>query len=82
MSAGHRCEIAVSAGPAREGILDGRAILLVRVRVFDSDCVEDRRLDACDLRPEQARALALALLDGADNADWQTDQAGHWSLER
>jgi len=83
MSAGHRCEIEASAGPAREGILYGRAILLVRVRMFDNDCVDDPRPDAyCDLRPEQARALALKLLDAADDADRQTDQAGHWSFER
>jgi hypothetical protein len=36
-----RFEIGPSAGPAREGILDGRAMLLVRVRLFDGPSVVD-----------------------------------------
>ena len=41
--ASHRFEIDASAGPAREGILGGRAMLLVRVRLFDGPGVIDTR---------------------------------------
>jgi len=83
MSAGHRCEIDAGAGPAREGILDGRAMLLVRVRLFDNDCVDTPRPDAyCDLRPEQARRLALRLLEAAEDAERLTTQAGWWQRPR
>jgi hypothetical protein len=83
VSAGHRCEIETIAGPAREGILGGRALLLVRVRLFDNDCVDAPRPDAwCDLRPEHARRLALALLDAADDAEAQTIRAHYWQTRR
>lgn len=79
MSGGYRCEIDADAGPAREGILHGRAILLVRVRMFDSDGVDDPREDAyCDVRPEEARRLAIRLLAAAEDAERQTIQAGYW----
>jgi hypothetical protein len=79
MSDGYRFEIEVSAGPAREGILGGRAQLLVRVRMFDDECVEEPQPDTfTDLRPTDARRLALELLAAAEDAEWQTDQAGFW----
>lgn len=83
MSAGHRCEIDAGAGPAREGILDGRAMLLVRVRLSDNDCVDDPRPEAyCDLRPEHARCLARRLLEAAADAERLTAQAGWWQRPR
>ncbi len=82
----HRSEIDASAGPAREGVLCGRAMLLVRVRLFDGPGV------ACaltgepggdedvytDLRPEAARDLALRLLECAEHAEQVTEHAGWW----
>jgi hypothetical protein len=83
VSAEHRCEIRADAGPARERILHGRAILLVRVRMFDNDTVDERREDAyCDLRPEQARTLAIGLLQAAEHAERQTIQARYWETRR
>lgn len=84
--ASHRFEIDASAGPAREGILYGRAMLLVRVRLFDGPGV------ACaltgqpageedvytDLRPEAARELAFRLLECAAHAEQVTEHAGWW----
>jgi len=84
--ASHRFEIDASAGPAREGILYGRAMLLVRVRLFDGPGV------ACaltgqpageedvytDLRPEAARELAFRLLECAEQAEQVTEHAGWW----
>jgi hypothetical protein len=74
---GFRWEIEASAGPAREGLLRGMQ-LLVRVRLFD-----DRQPDAyTDLRPRDARHLALELLAAAEDAEWQTEQAGFWEPAR
>lgn len=74
----YRWEIEASAGPAREGLVGGGARLLVRVRMFD-DGAEHPGPDAfIDLRPSCARRLALELLAAAEDAEWQTDQAGLW----
>ena len=80
---GYRFEIDACAGPAREGVLDGRAQLLVRVRLFDGPGVS--RTDTgepsaqpdvhTDLRPEEARSLAFVLLSAAEHAETQTLQA-------
>jgi hypothetical protein len=82
----HRFEIDTSAGPAREGVLYGRAMLLVRVRLFDGPGVVDALTgepaageDVCsDLRPEQARDLAFRLLECAEEAERVTEHAGWW----
>jgi len=76
----YRFEIDTQAGPAREGILHGRAQLLVRVRLFDgpgviqTDTGEPR--DApdvyTDLRPEDARSFAFTLLSAAEHAEHET----------
>lgn len=84
--ASHRFEIDTSTGPAREGILDGRAMLLIRVRLFDGPGVVDglTGLPAAgedvytDLRPEDARRLAFGLLECAEHAEQLTAQAGWW----
>jgi hypothetical protein len=77
---GYRWEIEASAGPASEGLVGGGAQLLVRVRLFD-DGVENPQPDAyIDLRPSSARHLALELLAAAEDAEWQTDQAGFWEM--
>ena len=78
---GCRWEIEASAGPAREGLVGGGSQLLVRVRMFDEgvEGVEHPQPDAyIDLRPSCARHLALELLAAAEDAEWQTDQAGFW----
>ncbi|MGD0452704.1 MAG: hypothetical protein ABSB69_03845 [Solirubrobacteraceae bacterium] len=79
----YRFEIDTQAGPAREGILGGRAQLLVRVRLFDgpgaiqTDSGQPR--DApdvyTDLRPEDARSFAFTLLSVAEHAERQTLEA-------
>jgi hypothetical protein len=72
MSDGFRWEIEASAGPAREAPTDGGAQLLVRVRLFDEG-VGDPQPDAfTDLRPQDARHLALELLAAAEDAERQT----------
>ncbi len=76
----YRFEIDAQAGPAREQILGGRAQLLVRVRLFDGPGVVSTETgEPCpapdvytDLRPEQARDLASALLAAAEDAEAQT----------
>jgi hypothetical protein len=74
----YRWEIEASAGPAREGLIGGGAQLLVRVRLFD-----DRQPDAyTDLRPRDARHLALELLAAAEDAERQTELAGFWEQTR
>jgi len=74
----YRFEIEASAGPARAGLVGGGAQLLVRVRLFDLG-VDDPQPDAyTDLRPRDARHLALELLAAAEDAEWQTEQAGRW----
>jgi hypothetical protein len=78
MSDGFRFEIEASAGPAREALLGGATQLLVRVRLFD-DGVEDPQPDAfTDLRPADARHLALELLAAAEDAERQTLTANRW----
>jgi hypothetical protein len=82
----HRFEIDTSVGPAREGVLGGRAMLLVRVRLFDGPGVVDTLTGKptgdqevyTDLRPEQARDLAFELLACAEHAEHSTEQAGWW----
>jgi hypothetical protein len=82
----YRFEIEASPGPAREGILYGRSQLLVRVRLFDGPGVLDTATGEpagepdvyTDLRPEQARHLALRLLQAAEDAERQTRQANYW----
>jgi hypothetical protein len=84
--AAHRFEIEAAAGPAREGVLGGRSMLLVRVRMFDGPGVVDTLTgqDAGgedvyrDLRPAEARGLAFSLLCCAEHAERITDQAGWW----
>ncbi len=87
MSDEYRFEIDASAGPAREGLLYGRMQLLVRVRLFDGLGVVDTATGEepaqqpdviTDLRPEQARHLALRLLSAAENAERQTLDANWW----
>jgi hypothetical protein len=75
---GLRWEIEASAGPAREGLAGGGAGLLVRVRLFHEG-VEDA---FTDLRPHDARHLAMALLAAADDAEQQTHAAGFWNRGR
>jgi hypothetical protein len=82
---GYRCEADAVAGPAREGLLYGARQLLVRVRLFDGPgAVDDHGgpsplPDAyTDLRPEQARHLALELLQAAEDAERQTLRANWW----
>lgn len=82
---GYRCEAEAFAGPAREGLLYGAAQLLVRVRLFDGPgCVDDHDRPSAlpdaysDLRPDQARRLALKLLQAAEDAERQTLEANWW----
>jgi hypothetical protein len=85
--ASHRFEIDTTAGPAREGILYGRAMLLVRVRLFDGPGVVDGATGQpagledvyTDLRPGQARALAFRLLEHAEQAERITEQHDWWA---
>jgi hypothetical protein len=82
----HRFEIDAAAGPARAGVLGGRSMLLVRVRMFDGPGVVDTLTGepaggediVCDLRPAEARGLAFSLLCCAEHAERITDQAGWW----
>jgi hypothetical protein len=84
--ASHRFEIDTSAGPAREGVLYGRAMLLVRVRLFDGPGVVDGLTGEpagdqdvyTDLRPDQARELASRLVVCAEHAERITELAGGW----
>jgi hypothetical protein len=84
--ASHRFEIDAAAGPAREGVLGGRSMLLVRVRLFDGPGVVDTLTGEsaggedvyCDLRPVEARELAFSLLGCAEHAERVTDHAGWW----
>jgi hypothetical protein len=85
----YRSEIDTQAGPAREGVLGGRAQLLVRVRLFDGPGVISTDTgEPCnepdvytDLRPEQARSFAFTLLSAAEHAESQTRQAD-WFTQR
>ena len=88
--ASHRFEIDTTAGPAREGILGGYAMLLVRVRLFDGPGVVDRLSGQpageqdvyTDLRPRDARDLAFRLLEHAEEAEQLTAQADWWKVQR
>jgi hypothetical protein len=73
-----RWDIGASAGPAREGLVGGRAQLLVRVRMSDDGVCEPQPDVCCDLRPSEARGLAQRLLAAATDAEQQTAQAGFW----
>jgi len=83
---GYRFEIEATAGPSREGIIGGRAQLLVRVRLLDGPGSVDARTgqpaaqrDAwTDLRPDCARRLAFELLACAEDAEQQTQAADWW----
>jgi hypothetical protein len=85
----HRFEVDSSAGPAREGVLYGRAMLLVRVRLFDGPGVVDSLTGQevhtedvfSDLRPEDARRLAFRLLEDAEQAERITEQHNWWAPE-
>jgi hypothetical protein len=82
----HRFEIDVGAGPAREGVLGGRSMLLVRVRLFDGPGTVDGLTGQpageedvyTDMRPSDARELAFALLCCAEQAEQVTEHAGWW----
>ena len=79
---GYRGWIEASAGPARCGLVGGGAHLLVRVRLYD-DGVEDPQPEVCcDLRVDEARHLALSLLQAAEDAERQTLSAGYWKAGR
>jgi hypothetical protein len=85
--ASHRFEIDASAGPAREGVLGGRSMLLVRVRLFDGPGVVNTFTGEpagdhdvyADPRPDHARELAFRLLEGAEHAEQLTERAGWWA---
>ena len=77
-----RWEIEASAGPARKALPNGGAQPLVRVRLFDEGVQEPQPDAYIDLRPSCARHLALELLAAAEDAEWQTDQAGFWETSR
>jgi len=72
--ASHRFEIDACAGLAREAILDGRAMLLVRVRLFDGPGVVDGLtaihfspgLDSPQFLGSRARAPTTALRAAVD----------------
>ena len=66
-----RWDIEAFAGPATEALPGGRSrLLLVRVRMHDDGAAHPQPDVLCDLRPDDARELALRLLDRADHADW------------
>jgi hypothetical protein len=69
---GFRWSVEAFAGPAREGMIDGSAKLLVRVRLFDApeQTWPHTRPDAfTDLRTDAARDLAFELLAAAEHAE-------------
>ncbi len=79
-----RWEADAHAGPARESGLRGARMLLVRVRMCNPPAASDCPASAptpdvlCDLRPEEARHLALGLLQAAQDAERQTLRANWW----
>jgi hypothetical protein len=82
---GYRCDAEAVAGPGRERLLYGARRLLVRVRLFDGPgAVDDHGRPSplpdayTDLRPEEARRLALELLQAAEDAERQTLTANWW----
>jgi hypothetical protein len=84
-----RWEIEAFAGPERERLLHGARQMLVRVRMFNGPGVVDAQdgqhrpvPDAyTDLRAEEARHLALGLLQAAEDAERQTWRANYWMSE-
>jgi hypothetical protein len=81
---GFRWEIEASAGPTREGVVGGGSQLLVRVTLFNDDVEGSEAAPEAytDLRPRDARRLAIELLAAAEDAEWQTEQAGYWERAR
>jgi hypothetical protein len=80
-----RCEADAQAGPVRESLLHGRGCCWCGVRLFNGPCVtdDDSRPDSLpdaytDLRPEEARRLALGLLQAAEDAETRTLRANWW----
>ena len=79
-----RWEADAQAGPVRESLLQDARMLLVRVRMFNPPAVTDCPASEptpdvlCDLRPEEARHLALLLLQAAEDAERQTRGANRW----
>lgn len=79
-----RWNVEAFAGPAREGMIDGTARLLVRVRLFDEpeQTWPHTSPDAfTDLRTDAARDLAFELLAAAEHADTLSRQGadeGDW----
>ena len=84
-----RWEIEACAGPERERLLHGARQLLVRVRMFNGPGVVNAQdgqhhpvPDAfTDLRSDEARHLALQLLQAAEDAERQTRRANYWTQE-
>lgn len=82
-----RWEADAHPGPVRESLLRGARMLLVRVRMFNPPAETDMPARdpapdvLCDLRPDQARYLALRLLQAAEDAERQTRQANWWIVE-
>ena len=75
---GFRWNVEAFAGPAHEGTVDGRARLLVRVRLFDEpeQTWPHTSPDAyTDLRTDAARDLAFELLAAAEHADMLSRRA-------
>jgi hypothetical protein len=81
---GFRWNIEAFAGPARAGMIDGTARLLVRVRLFDEpgQTWPHTSPDAfTDLRADDARDLAFELLAAAEHAEHLSNRAadqGDW----
>ena len=85
----HRFEADAAAGPAWERVIGGSR-LLVRLRMFTGGDVADaatgepvdREDVICDLRPSEARELAVSLLCCAEQAEQLTIQADRWQVGR
>jgi hypothetical protein len=74
---GFRWNVEAFAGPAREGMINGSARLLVRVRLFDEpeQTWPHTKPDAyTDLRTDAARDLAFELLAAAEHAEHLSNQ--------
>jgi hypothetical protein len=79
--AAHRFEIDAAAGPSRHSVIGRRAILQVRVRLFDGPGVDGATGEQdvyTDLLPRDARELAARLIECAQQAEEITEQAGWW----
>jgi hypothetical protein len=68
----YRYEIDAFAGPGTERLIDGSSLILVRVRMFDQGVDRPQEDVCCDLRPGEARELALRLLASAERAQQLT----------